>query len=213
MSKITTSLLVASGLFVALLLIGVAVQPASTAYAAGDEQVLSAPEQDEDIVYVDPYIDDKADATPAPQMNQDVGSSATVTGIAVPISPVLEITESGSAPTTGIAVAEEPEVIDSVASVAPSSGETEQTASATTDMANVSQMISRLDDMNGKVVIDKDGELMGAITSIDYPADLAEVELTNGGVIGLPMQMLTELDNGLVAADLTDEEAFATAEQ
>lgn len=206
MSKFTTSLLFASRLVVAPLLMGGAAQPASIAYAAGEEQSLAAFDQDgEDIVYVDPCIGDEADAAPAPALEANPVVEANATGIAV------EIIESDSTPMTGFAVAEEPAVIDSIAIVA-ASGEAEQMAS-TTDTARASETTARLDDMNGKTVLDKNGELMGEITNVDYGANLAQVALKNGGIIGLTMEMLTELANGSVAADLTDEDAFATAEQ
>jgi hypothetical protein len=206
MSKTITSLLFASGfvsgLCVTPLLTGAAVQFASAGYAAEEQ----APA---------PCIYEETDMATASETNADIAGGTPTRGTAMVINPVLEITQdlSDNVPSKALAIAQEPEVTESVASFAPSEEDTVQTLAAAPHTANGGQMISGLDDMNGKVVIDQNGELMGSITNVDYEADLAEVELTNGSVIGLMMHMLTELDNGLVAADLTDEDAFATAEQ
>jgi hypothetical protein len=203
MSKTITSLLFASGfvsgLCVTPLLTGAAVQFASAGYAAEEQ----APA---------PCIYEETDMATASETNEDIAGGTPTRGTAMVINPVLEITQdlSDGVPSKALAIAQEPEVTESVASFAPSEEDTVQTLSAAPHTANGG---SGLDDMNGKVVIDQNGDLMGSITNVDYEADLAEVELTNGSVIGLMMHMLTELDNGLVAADLTDEDALATAEQ
>lgn len=84
-----------------------------------------------------------------------------------------------------------------------------QAASAATDMAGVNQMISKLENMTGKEVIDQNGEFLGTITGIDEETNLAEVGLANGGTIALMPDMLTDMGNGVVAADLTGGDAVA----
>src|SRR5262249_40219882 len=89
--------------------------------------------------------------------------------------------------------------------------ESVEVASADRDAADSDPVIP--DDMMGKEVIDENGELMGTIINVDYVANIADVELTNGNVLGLMMDTLTELATGVVAAELTCEDAFAAAEQ
>ena len=86
-----------------------------------------------------------------------------------------------------------------------------EVASADRDAADSDPAIP--DDMTRREVIDQNGELMGTIINVDYVSNIADVELTNGSVLGLMMDTLTEMANGVVAAELTCEDAFAAAEQ
>lgn len=88
-----------------------------------------------------------------------------------------------------------------------------EVASVDSDATTSDQVIPTPDDMTGREVIDQNGELMGTIINVDYVSNIADVELTNGSVLGLMMDTLTEMANGVVAAELTCEDAFAAAEQ
>jgi hypothetical protein len=103
---------------------------------------------------------------------------------------------------------DQPEPIQTLEAAAP---ESVDVASADRDAADSDPTIP--DDMTGREVIDQNGELMGTIINVDYVSNIADVELTNGSVLGLMMDTLTEMANGVVAAELTCEDAFAAAEQ
>src|SRR5262249_10861135 len=141
MSKAIALLLFASGLFVAPLLTGAALQFSSTT-AAQEFQAAAVSEEDEEITNVDPCLDEEIEPAAAPAT--DIADAASVTGIAMAMTPVLETTQDfgNTAPLKGFAAPEEPGVIESVASAPAVTGETVQTASATTDMTAVSQMVS-----------------------------------------------------------------------
>jgi len=64
-------------------------------------------------------------------------------------------------------------------------------------------MITRLDEMDGKLVMDRNGELMGRVVGVDYETTTIEVELTDGRMITL-LDLPVDLGDGSVSVDLTD---------
>ena len=64
-------------------------------------------------------------------------------------------------------------------------------------------MITRLDAMDGKLVMDRNGELMGRVVGVDYETTTIEVELTDGRMITL-LDLPVDLGDGSVSVDLTD---------
>jgi len=202
MSKTIASLLFVSGLCLAPFMVGAGMNFTSTAYAVEQEQVVTTSEADEDLAYVDPDIDEEVDVADL-EADQDIQPHAPSVGFAMPIEVAVESTQSAGAPITGIAVALQPEVTESVAHIIPAADETVQTASDTTDMANVSQMVSNFADMNGKLVMDRNGDLMGTVVGVNDETTTIEVELTDGRMITL-LDLPLNLGEGFVSVDLTD---------
>jgi len=204
MSKAIALLLFASGLFVAPLLTGAALQFSSTT-AAQEFQAAAVSEEDEDIANVDPNLDEEIEFAAASATG--IADGAPVTGIAVAMIPVLETTQDfgNTAPLKGFAAPEEPGIIESAANAAAVAEETVQTASARTDMTAVSQMVSVADDMTGKLVMDQNGELMGTIIGFNDETTTIEVELMDGRRITL-LNLPTDLGHGVVSINPTDVE-------
>jgi len=207
MSKTIASLLLLAGLCAAPFPIGAAANLGSAAIAAEEIQMVAISEEDEDIISVDPSLDEEIDMAAASDNGQDLPDDAPTTGFA---AAIVEITQSQNAPITGIAVAVEPEVIETIARNAVAE-EPVQTASNTTDMNNVSQMVSSLDNMEGKLVMDRNGELMGKVVGVDYETTTIEVELADGRRITL-LDLPVDLGNGYVSVDLTDVELSPVAD-
>lgn len=202
MSKTIASFLLLAGLCAAPLPTGAAANLGSTAIAAEEIQRITTSETDENIVYVDLGFDEEVNRAAAPDSGKDIPESAPAPGYA---PALVEITESQSAPITGIAVAVQPEVIETIARN-PIAEEPVQTASSNT----TSQMVTRLDEMDGKLVMDRNGELMGRVVGIDYETTTIEVELTDGRMITL-LDLPVDLGDGSVSVDLTDVDVSPVA--
>jgi hypothetical protein len=196
-------------------------------------EILAASEDDEDFTNADPCADEETAALESAQAFADAAPTA---GVAVAVAPIVEITNvfANNAPSTGIAVTVEPvveitvafegnvstavaveaepilEITRTLASITPSSGEPAQIASATTGPANADQMVSEVEEMNGKDVFDRHGALIGRMINCDDETGLAEVALANGSMIALIPSMLTDMGIG-VLADVMAEDVMTSA--
>jgi hypothetical protein len=138
---------------------------------------------------------------------------STVQNVAVIIPSAEEPAQSQDV-TAAAPVTEEPET--AVASAQDVSVDTADEsfdmAPGTTDLAGVNDIFARLDEMNGKDVFDRHGGLIGRMTGCDEETGLVAVELSDGRMVSLLPELLTDMGIGVIA-DMMAGDVMTAADQ